>query len=152
MMDGSAGWITAGGNFWPSRRVPTIVAKRSASRTSTLGRDEGMRIGMRRVTRDLPSPAEEARNEAEWRAMTPWQRVWGMGGAILLISPVLATFALMPIAVFADQLGLEKDRVVRLMAWLFVGGVALLILVTILATLWAKIHPKREPVAPESSR
>jgi len=109
-----------------------------------------MRIGIRRVARDLPSPAEEARNEAEWRAMTPWQRAWGIAGAILLVSPILAAFALMPVAAFADELGLEKDRVVRLMAWLFVGGVALLLLVTLLATLWARIHPNRE--SPESGR
>jgi hypothetical protein len=112
---------------------------------------------MRRVARDLPSLAEEARdeaeaarNEAEWRAYTPWQRAWGMAGAILLISPVLATFALMPVAAFAEPLGLEKDRVVRLMAWLFVGGAALLLLVTILATLWSRIHPNRD--SPESGR
>ena len=109
-----------------------------------------MRIGMRRVARDLPSLAEEARNEAEWRAMTPWQRARGMAGAILLVSPILAAFALMPVAAFAGELGLEKDRVVRLMAWLFVGGVALLLLVTLLATLWAQIHPKRE--SPETGR
>jgi uncharacterized membrane protein len=111
---------------------------------------------MRRVARDLPSLAEEARdeaeaarNEAEWRAMTPWQRTWGMAGAILLLSPVLAAFALMPVAAFADSLGLDKDRVVRLMAWLFVGGVALLILVTLLATLWSMIFPKRASGAPD---
>ncbi len=108
-----------------------------------------MRIGMRRMARDLPTLAEEARNEAEWRAMTPWQRAWGMAGAILLLSPILAAFALMPVAAFADRLGLEKDRVVRLMAWLFVGGVALLILVTLLATLWSMIFPKREAGAPD---
>jgi hypothetical protein len=111
-----------------------------------------MRIGMRRVARDLPSLAEEARNEAEWRKYTPWQRAWGMAGAILLVSPILAAFALMPVAAFADELGLEKDRVVRLMGWLFVGGVAPLLLVTILATLWARIFPNREPGAPDGGR
>ncbi len=110
-----------------------------------------MRMGTRDWEPDLPSPAEEARNEAEWRAMTPWQRAWGVAGAILLVSPVLAAFALMPVAAFADELGLEKDRVVRLMAWLFVGGAALLILVTILATVWSWLHP-RESGAPDGGR
>jgi hypothetical protein len=110
-----------------------------------------MRSRMRRWSHDvdLPSLEEEARNEVEWRAMTPRQRAWGMAGAILLLSPILLSLALIPVALNADTFGVDQAKVERLMFGLFIGGIALMIVVTILATLWAKFNPRPDPRAPE---
>ena len=113
-----------------------------------------MRNGMRRWSHevDLPSLQEEARNEAKWRAMTPRQHAWGMAGAILLLSPILISLALVPVALNADTFGVDREKVERLMFGLFIGGIALMIVVTILATLWAKFNPRPDAGAPDRGR
>lgn len=82
---------------------------------------------------DELDPRTAAEMDREWRAMKPAQKAWGLAGAILILSPIIATFALMPFAFAAD--GEARERLERLMATLFIGQFALLFLVIVIAKL-----------------
>lgn len=93
--------------------------------------------------------AEEARRAAEWRMLTPRQRAWRLAGGLLLLAPLFAPLALIPVALNARAFGVDREKVERLMLALFIGGIALIIVVTIVATLWAKFNPRPDLRAPD---
>lgn len=88
---------------------------------------------------DEEDPAEAARAEREWRAMTPAQKAWGLAGAILILSPIIAMFALMPFAFAAS--GETRDRLERIMVMLFLAQFAVCLLVIVVA----RLLPRRKP-------
>ena len=86
---------------------------------------------------------EDRRAERRWRRLTPWQRLWGMAGAFLLLSPFIVAWV---IGMFgASFLPWDEDRLGRVSAAIFLGGFVLWILIIVFLPLLFPRKRKRKP-------